>query len=604
MLVLAGTLLGCTSTPPTDYDVVIVGSGAGGAPLAARLAREGQRVLLLEAGQDVANKLEYRVPVMHAHSTEDHEMAWWYFVEHHADPAIDRADSKYTPEGILYPRGSALGGSTAVNAMVTVLPSASDWNRLAEVTSDARYRADRMNGLYDRVREWLPVSFPDPEVAAGDRQIVDFVLGAVEEVSGEPVSDGVFRNGSPAAVASALTRLLGGDVNRAFLAGEPEGVFRLPMAVEDGERRGTREHVMATVRDGHPLEVRLGAFVTRVLWDRTVDPPRAIGVEYLEGTGLYGASLGPAAEPGRTVQVQATEVVLAAGVFNTPQLLALSGVGDPEELDALGIDVVVESPGVGHNLQDRYEAAVVFELGQELSSVVRCELGEPVDPCLDEWHAGEGIYRTNGFAATALVRSSPELPQANLQVFAFPAEARGYYPGYSGDALARKDRFSWLILEGHTANADGVVSLVSADPLQRPRIRFNSYDETDPLADPDLLAMVDGIRLVRRIAEATRRRDPSTSIEEIWPGDELADERSLAEFVRRESWGHHACCTSPMGMAGDGRAVVDSRFRVIGADGLRVVDASVWPEIPGTFIALPTFMLSEAAAEVMLEDAQ
>ncbi len=583
-----------------DYDVIVVGSGAGGGPLAARLARAGKRVLLLEAGEDVGGKLTYQVPAMHALSTEDDAMAWWYFVRHSSDPTVDAADSKITPEGVLYPRGSALGGSTAVNAMVTVLPSASDWNRLAELTGDGDYRAVAMAPYWDRVREWLPVELPDSDLAMDDPDVTDFLLAAVDEVGGVDPKDDL-----DAAQASDLVQLLDADLNAAFAAGEPTGVFRLPSATADGHRRGTREAILDAVADGFPLTVQTGSFVTRVVWDETAATPTAIGVEYVRGQGVYDASLGQRDTPSAPEQVTAAqEVVLSAGAFNTPQLLMLSGVGDPSELSALGIDSVVDLPGVGRNLQDRYEAAVVAELDHDISLVEGCQLGISTtdDPCLDDWRQGEGIYGTNGFAAAALVRSEPALPLADLQVFAFPADARGYYPGYSVDSVATKNRFSWLILKAHTDNDDGRVTLRSADPFERPEIVFNSYDEHAPLADPDLKAVVEGIRFIRRVTDRVRQRQPTEAIDEIWPGADLESDIELGQFVRSESWGHHACCTTPMGADDDPDAVLDSRFQVRGTTGLRVVDASVFPEIPGTFIAAPIFMMSEHAADVIVAD--
>lgn len=594
----------------SDYEFVVVGAGAGGGPLASRLARAGYRVLLLEAGSEVGGKLEYQVPAMHAVTTEDPDMAWWYWVEHHADPAIDQLDSKITPQGILYPRGTGIGGSTAVNAMVTVLPSHADWNDLAEATGQGSYRAPLMMEYWDRVQEWLPVSYADQKVAAGDSRVIDFLVSAVQEVAGTEVDNDALTDPnahSAAEVASALTNLFSADLNRSFVAGEPTGVFRIPTAVEDGQRRSTRELILDTVDQGFPLTVQTESYVTRVLWDDDADTPTAIGVEYARGKHLYAASLGEKGKASAPQQALASrEVVLSAGTFNTPQLLMLSGVGEAAHLQQMGIDVVVDRPGVGRNLQDRYEAAVVAELDANIASIEDCRLGQgdDEDPCLDDYFAGEGPYRTNGFAATALVRSSPELPLSDLQVFAFPADARGYYPGYSSDALAQTNRFSWLILKGHTDNDDGRVSLRSADPFEQPRILFNQYDEADPLNDPDMLAMVEGVKIIRRITEGARQRDASGYIDEIWPGPDVQTDTEIAEFIRRESWGHHACCTNPMGQQGDEMAVLDSRFRVRGTDNLRVVDASVFPKIPGTFIAVPIFMMSERAADLMIEDAK
>ena len=133
---------------------------------------------------------------------------------------------------------------------------------------------------------------------------------------------------------------------------------------------------------------------------------------------------------------------------------------------------------------------------------------------------------------------------------------------------------------------------------RRPAIRFNSYDEKNPLADRDLLGLVEGVKFVRRMQ--TQMRD--APVTEVWPGPGVKSDLELAAWVRKESWGHHACCTDKMGTDDDPSAVIDSHFRVIGTSHLRVVDASAFPEIPGTFIALPTFMLSERAADVILED--
>ena len=144
--------------------------------------------------------------------------------------------------------------------------------------------------------------------------------------------------------------------------------------------------------------------------------------------------------------------------------------------------------------------------------------------------------------------------------------------------------------------------LKSASPFERPEIRFSYFDEADPAHDPDLLALIGGVRFIRDILARAGAFLPDDPPREIWPGPDVASDADLGAFIRKETWGHHACCTSPMGRTDDPMAVVDARFRVIGADRLRVVDASVFPEIPGTFIAMPTFMLSEKAAETILED--
>ncbi len=573
------------------YDVIIVGSGAGGGPLAARLARGGKRVLLLEAGDDVGASLSYEVPARHALATEDASRAWSFYVQHHRDAALDREDSKYVEKehGILYPRGSALGGSTAVNAMVTVLPSPSDWNRLAELTGDASFRATRMAPFYDRVKEWLSVELGEPSIAAGDPVVSGFLFAGAKATS----------DGTLGGRATSIAQLFGPDLNASLLHGEATGFFRLPYATSGGMRRGSRERIVDTVNEDFPLTVSTGSFVTRVLFDGT----RAIGVEYRKGHALYAASA--AHDPNAEYEIATAhgeEIVVAAGSFNTPQILMLSGVGDPDVLEPLGIETHVVRKGVGQNLQDRYEAGVVAELERPIALLERCRLGEDDDPCLDEWRGGKGAYTTPGFLATALVRSTPEVPLANLQIFAVPADARGYFPGYAEYSAKKKDRFSWLVLEGHTHGGPGFVRLESAEPSVRPHIQKNIFDRGATLDDPDLAAMVHGVRVVRSIHAEMRKANPEIAFREIWPGPDVESDEQIAAWVARETWGHHVCCTDKMGTVDDETAVVDSHFRVIGASHLRVVDASVFPEIPGTFIALPLYMLSEKAAETMLED--
>jgi choline dehydrogenase len=606
---LGVTVFACRGEPRSQqppvaqgYQVIVVGSGAGGGPLAARLAREGRRVLLLEAGEDVGGTPRYDVPAMHALATEDPSAAWWFFVRHHEDAAIDEADSKWTKEGILYPRGSALGGSTAVNAMVTVLPSRSDWNRIASLTGDASWRASAMDRYYDRVREWLGVELPDPALALGDRNVASF-LSAAALVGGGSLAESSGAVRDPVSAAAGLGTLLRQDLNEELRAGEAVGLHRLPLATKNGRRNGSREVILDTVAEGYPLTVVTGAFVTRVLF--AGDGVTARGVEYVAAPRVYGASLAREPAPDARVEVVASdEIVLSAGTFNTPQLLMLSGVGRGSALEKLAIDLHVELPGVGENLQDRYEAPVVTELMEPLDIVAPCRLGEDAerDPCLRDWEEGRGVYRTPGFLASLLVRSTPEVPLADLQIFAVPTDARGYYPGYSADSARAKNRFSWLLLEAHTRNRDGFVRLAGASPFDRPEIRFRSYDEKNLLSDPDLRALVEGVKMVRKIEVEMRRLVPRDPVEEILPGADRQSDDELATWISRESWGHHACCTSKMGTVDDPTAVVDSRFRVIGAAHLRVVDASVFPEIPGTFIALPTFMIAEKAADVILED--
>jgi choline dehydrogenase-like flavoprotein len=178
------------------------------------------------------------------------------------------------------------------------------------------------------------------------------------------------------------------------------------------------------------------------------------------------------------------------------------------------------------------------------------------------------------------------------------ARFAGYEPGYAEEIAAHHDYLSWAALKAHTGNRSGVVTLRSADPRDPPDIDFRYFPEGD--ADPDLAAVVEAIRFIRRLTEPLRSAG-LIAAEEL-PGDACRSDAELAAFVRDNAWGHHASCSCAIGPR-DAMGVVDGDFRVHGAPGLRVVDASVFPRIPGFFIASAVYMVAEKAADVILRDA-
>jgi choline dehydrogenase len=353
------------------------------------------------------------------------------------------------------------------------------------------------------------------------------------------------------------------------------------------------------------LILRTECLVTRVILD---DERRATGVEYVAGARIYRAD--PAATAGAPLpaprRVTARrEVILAAGAFNTPQLLMLSGIGPADELGRHGIPVRVDLPGVGQNLQDRYEIGVVSEMDEDFALLADASFrapaaGEKPDRAYRQWLAGKGPYVTNGVAVAVVKRSRPELPVPDLYLFGVPGHFRGYYPGYAREVVRQKNVFTWAVLKAHTENRGGSVRLRSADPRDTPEIVFRYFEEGTDAAGADLDAVAVGIDSARRIMAhaglVTRR--------ELLPGREVATRAQVKDFIRREAWGHHASCSCKLGPASDPLAVVDARFRVHGVTGLRVVDASVFPRIPGFFIVTSIYMISEKAADVILEDAR
>jgi choline dehydrogenase-like flavoprotein len=280
----------------------------------------------------------------------------------------------------------------------------------------------------------------------------------------------------------------------------------------------------------------------------------------------------------------------------------LSGIGPAEHLREHEIKVLADLPGVGRNLQDRYEVSVVYKKIDPKTKAPRpWKILEGAkfstdDPQFMRWVCRrKGVYTTNGALAAVITRSSPSQPLPDLFCFALLADFRGYYTGYS-TRIRDPHYLSWTILKAHTANRAGRVELKSRDPRCMPSINFHYFEEGDGPKDADADAVVDGICFVRDLAGGV------SELQEELPGTGLEKREELREWVKDHAWGHHASCTCPIGPR-DGGGVVDSKFRVHGTQGLRIVDASVFPKIPGFFIVSSVYVIAEKAADVILEAA-
>jgi choline dehydrogenase len=195
-------------------------------------------------------------------------------------------------------------------------------------------------------------------------------------------------------------------------------------------------------------------------------------------------------------------------------------------------------------------------------------------------------------------RSSPKRKVPNLVIFGFTGTFRGYYHP-AMNVPSAKDTFTWFTLSGHTQNTGGAVTLKSASPRDTPEINFNNFEDGTDAKGEDLEALLCGVKMARRMA-ANGSEGPAEG--EISPGLACASEDDLRKFIKNETWGHHASCSNKMGPADDPMAVVDSKFRVHKTEGLRIVDASVFPRIPGLFIVVPIYMIAEKASDVILAD--
>jgi choline dehydrogenase-like flavoprotein len=560
---------------------------------------------------------DYDVPAFHAFASENEAMKWDYFVRHYADLETQKLDPKYSADydgrpvdGVLYPRAGTLGGCTAHNAMILVYPHNSDWDHIAELTGDSSWSASKMRTYFERLENcghrplhrWLAKIGINPtrhgwkgwlrtEKCIPMAAMHNSTLKRVMLESGHQAFDDI---------GEKLKRV------RWFFEGQLDpndwrlveknsiGLRYVPLSTNNHARTGTRERVLE-IACKYPdrLRVELNALATRVLFD---DSNRAIGVEYLKGQRLYRAHTRPSQETGELRRMYASrEVILAGGTFNTPQLLMLSGIGPRDVLKEHEIPLRVELPGVGTNLQDRYEIAIVNRMRDdwELFKGVKFDTS---DSQYQQWSKKrKGIYATNGAVLTMFNRSKrAQLP--DLFCMALLAQFKGYFPGYSALFPTGLNYLTWVILKAHTQNRKGQVTLRSADPRDTPLINFNYFEEG---GDEDLEAVIEGIQFVRNLTTKLQREELIVT-EEI-PGKDCQSADDLKKFVRDNAWGHHASCTCAIGPR-EQNGVLDSNFRVHGTKGLRVVDASVFPRIPGFFIVSSIYMIGEKAADVILSD--
>ncbi len=630
-----------------DFDYIVIGSGAGGGPVAARLAEANHSVLLLEAGgvdDPQKQNWNYKVPVFHGRATEDEQMRLDFYVRHYEDEQRQEQDPKYIVErnagrhGVYYPRARTVGGCTAHYAMIIIRPHDSDWQTIEDATGDRSWLPREMDKYFARVESWHIPSAPASGHGKNGWLPTRFasVLGlgrdAIRHLDpsiGEIAIDAWLANPKELSIhwwdrpffpiaAHIAAKLDPNDLR--VLKRHGVGVIAVPMAIDQkGHRAGTRERVLAGTETGR-LELRTHCHVTELIFD-DADPLRVVGVRYLTGERLYRADRDPnrfGKTTGAAQEVRAKrEVIISAGAYITPQLLMLSGIGPRDELERaeINIPVRVDLPGVGRNLQDRYEVGIVAQAGAVFpllkSATFDCPtLDQPDgDEYFKEWSTGgTGLYATNGAVIGFTAKSSvAENDEPDLFIFGLPGSFTGYYTGWCLDAVAPPhDKWTWLLLKAH-ARFRGRVTLNSKDPFDPPKIDFKYFErdqngELTPESKKDLQAMRDGVRIVNKLLEGVRH--PLPLHPGCMEGVDLETDAGIDKFVQDRAWGHHASCTCRIGAEDDPMAVLDSSFRVRGVKNLRVVDASVFPRIPGFFVVMPIYMIAEKAADAILADAR
>lgn len=587
---LHGVTSAASAAEPDEVDYIVVGSGPGGAPVAARLAEAGYRVAVLEAGPAEGNQTFYETPTLWPRTTSDPAIRWDFYVRHYADAA--KHGEQFVPEkdGVLYPRSATIGGCATHHAMVTITPAPEDWAALQQVTGDATFHPDRMWGHWESVRSWQPVEQVVPARALLDPKVDAMAISAKLDDLTIPFGGGL---------------KLGLDPNSWLnTRSQGQGFFFTPQSSRGGTRVTPRERLLAAAAAHSNLSIVTDALVEKVILERTATgTERAVGVSYLAGRHSYQAHPdAPALTPAERTAMRRTirarkEVILAGGCFNSPQLLMLSGIGAAAHLRSVGVTPRVEVPGVGTNFQDRHEANTVMRFDRPYDVIEPCDLtGDADDICMDRWRRGGklSVYASNGAPFFIRRRYSKGPKRPEIALLGVLGEFYNFRPGWVETALDKPARHvTWITVKAYSQSTKGTVRLRSNDPTATPLVNKNSFDDGKD-GSYDIGAIKEGIATARRIMRRT-----GIGYSEVAPGPT----RDLDDYIRKEQFGHHGSCTNPIGPASDPMAVLDSKHRVRGTLGLRVVDASSFRTIPGSFIWAPVAMLAERAAVEILKDA-
>ena len=511
------------------YDYVIVGAGSAGCVLANRLSADPDRsVLLVEAGGRDRNPL-FRLPMLMGRLFHSGICNWSYHTE--PVPALEG-------RSLYWPRGKVLGGSSTINGMVYARGNRHDYDRWAQM------------GLPGWSYEEVLPAFRRSEAHVERDDAYHHRAGELTVCrarSRNPLFDRFVEAGGQA----------GHPVNDDFNGAEQEGCGRYDFTIRRGKRWSTSFAFLRPVRHRRNLTVLTDALTRRVL----VENGRASGVEV--------------ARNGRARRVGAArEVILSAGTVNSPQLLLLSGIGPPGELERHGIEVVHDLPGVGRNLQDHVDCVLSWECREPVTLYRDLRADRLAASIVRGMVFGEGIATTFPYEAGAFLKTRPELVAPDIQLHFMPAlekTANLHFPNpFKRDPVEANHGLT-VRVGPIVPESRGTVTLRSADPAAPPRIQPNYLESA-----ADLRTMIAGVHMVRDLMgqpalDRYRGR-------ELAPGKEARTDREIEAWLRASAMTtFHPVGTCKMGI--DPMAVVDARLRVHGLEGLRVADASVMPII-------------------------
>ncbi|MEO6152353.1 MAG: GMC family oxidoreductase N-terminal domain-containing protein [Croceibacterium sp.] len=526
-----------------QFDYVIVGAGSAGAVLAARLTEDpAVRVLLLEAGGG-ADKFLVKMPLGMMKAMLNPELTWRMMSE--PEPHLNG-------RRLFIPRGRLLGGSSSINGMVYMRGHSADYDRWAQMGARGWSHADVLPYFRKMERSWrggdsYGGAGPLPVTRNNTRYLLHDELMQSVANAGQPVTD---------------------DIH----AGAEEGASLVELTIDErGRRASTYEAYLKPAMQRRNLAVVTGALTRKVM----VENGRATGVEYEIG--------------GEMRTVLAGETILCGGAYNSPQLLMLSGIGPAAHLAGIGIPVVHDLPGVGGNLQEHPRVPLEFAAKGKVTFVNQLRFDRAVRSVAQWYVFGTGPFARQLNSANPMLRTDPRLAQPDIQLFSNPVKLSAYL-WFPGIVKSPEHAFSADVILLHP-HARGTVRLRSADPRELPEIRLNLFDN-----EADFATARAGLRLARHIYAA----EPMAGLiaRESVPGAEVQSDAEIDAHVRATAGvTQHPVGTCAMGTGSN--AVVDPELRVHGVAGLRVVDASVMPDVPGGNTNGPTIMIAEKAADLI-----